>query len=68
MSRDVVKPPPRHCTACGARIWSLSSVGVHDGYSAARWRDRCNDCTPDPADRDRWELFTTGRSTRRGAR
>ena len=68
MTRSATKPPPRHCTTCGARIWSLSTVVVHNGYSSARWRDRCNECTTDPADRDRWELFTTGRSTRRADR
>ncbi len=56
----LVKPPPRHCTGCGARIWSLTTVRIPEGKNAARWRDLCNQCA-DPDDRDPWELFTTGR-------
>lgn len=63
-------PPRRHCTGCGARIWSLTRVRSNTAAHVEHWRDLCNYC--DPAHPDRGELFTTGhrwrRSTRRGGR
>lgn len=54
---------PRHCTRCGARIWSLTRVTVHTEYNPARMQDLCNDCA-DPDDRDPWEICTTGGNRR----
>ena len=58
---------PRHCTGCGARIWSLTTVTRRAETNPGRIADQCNDCA-DPDDRDPWELFTTGRRPNRGAR
>jgi hypothetical protein len=58
------QPPPRHCTGCGGRIWSLTKVTIHDNYNAARYKDLCNDCNPDPDTHDRWEIAVTGSGRR----
>lgn len=59
-SYELVDVPRRHCTSCGGRIWSLTTMRVPARTDAGSWDDRCNDCTDDPTRRDRWELFTTG--------
>jgi hypothetical protein len=42
----------------------LTRVTVHDEYNAARYKDLCNDCNPDPDTHDRWELAVTGSGRR----
>ncbi|BCJ26190.1 hypothetical protein [Actinocatenispora sera] len=49
-------PPPRHCTTCGARMWSLSSIGIRSGYNAGRWIDECADCADGVPESDRSRL------------
>jgi hypothetical protein len=49
-------PPPRHCTTCGVRIWSLTRVSIRTGYDARDWQDECADCADGTPTEDRSRL------------
>lgn len=63
MALTTVKPPPRHCTNCGIRIWSLTGVRIKNTYAADDWKDLCVDCDTGVPVPDR-----TARMFRRAAR
>ena len=50
------RPPPRHCTDCGVRIWSFRSTRIKTSYNAAEWKDLCADCDTGIPTADRTRL------------